>query len=277
MGTLPPQMLVDLERIVTDKALRAQHGTNAGFDKMVLSLLEALRSNDSGAEWCESALVAAYYELAREHPRYVRYAQRAAESQNYVRRPWEIAGLQSASLQGVRHCTNWRGIPLFKSVFEIAVYPMMLWERKPRTVIEIGAGAGGSALWLCDVLSAFQPSPSIVSFDKERPQVDDARITFVRGDCETIDCDLPASMLEALPHPWFVIEDAHVNVEGVLRHLAPLLQPGDYVIVEDSKRKSTDIQAFVDATGDTVLVDTYYADFFGRNCLTCKDALFVKQ
>ncbi|KAK3751823.1 hypothetical protein QZH41_013281 [Actinostola sp. cb2023] len=39
---------------------------------------------------------------------------------------------------------------------------------------------------------------------------------------------------ESLPHPWFVTEDAHVNIPGVLAHFHKFTQAGDYVVVEDT-------------------------------------------
>ena len=38
---------------------------------------------------------------------------------------------------------------------------------------------------------------------------------------------------QKLPHPWYVIEDSHVNVTGLLEYFDRFLQPGDYLMVED--------------------------------------------
>ena len=37
-----------------------------------------------------------------------------------------------------------------------------------------------------------------------------------------------------LQHPWLVIEDAHVNLTGVLGYLEKFTEPGDYICVEDT-------------------------------------------
>ena len=44
--------------------------------------------------------------------------------------------------QGTAACLTWKGAPLFKSVFDFAILPMLLWELKPATVFEIGLRHG---------------------------------------------------------------------------------------------------------------------------------------
>ena len=38
---------------------------------------------------------------------------------------------------------------------QVSLYPMLLFELKPKTIIEIGAFNGGSAIWLADNLELF--------------------------------------------------------------------------------------------------------------------------
>ena len=45
---------------------------------------------------------------------------------------------------------RYRGVPLLKNPFDLALYPMLLDRVRPRTIIEIGSYAGGSAMWLAD-------------------------------------------------------------------------------------------------------------------------------
>ena len=61
---------------------------------------------------------------------------------------------------------------------------------------------------------------------------------------------------------------------GVLRHLHPHLQSGDYVIVEDSRGKRQEIRRFLTQTPGRYRVDTRYTDFFGRNVTSAADAIF---
>ena len=41
-------------------------------------------------------------------------------------------------------------------------------------------------------------------------------------------------LTQNLPHPWVVIDDAHINVVGVWEHLHRFTRPGDYYIMEDT-------------------------------------------
>src|SRR5215210_2165458 len=60
-----------------------------------------------------------------------------------------------ATLQNAAHRYSYRGVPMQKNPFDVALYPLLLWQLKPRTIIEIGSKSGGSALWFGDMLDAF--------------------------------------------------------------------------------------------------------------------------
>ena len=166
---------------------------------------------------------------------------------------------------------NWRGIPNIKDPFALALYPLLLWELKPRTVIEIGSFQGGSALWFADLLDAMRVKPFHVhSFDIDPGQVkvaDDPRITFRRCD-SMVPSTIDAEVLAKAPHPWLVIEDAHVNVKAVLTHLNRSMQSGDYLVVEDTayiQEKHEALREFARAHPGQFQVDTRFTDLFGYN------------
>lgn len=91
--------------------------------------------------------------------------------------------------------------------------------------------------------------------------------------------------LQGLSHPWFITEDAHVNVTGVLEHFDKFTEPGDYIRIEDTTpiKPSTAGQGLVKALeytpqghvkldavklfmkdrSERYLVDQRYTDFFG--------------
>ena len=175
--------------------------------------------------------------------------------------------------QGAWDVMHWRGLPLFKTVFEFALYPMLLWEVKPRTLIEIGAGSGASALWLADLMQAFGIDGRVVSLDLEKPEATHERVRFIAGDCERIAEAFPDMELAGMAHPWVVIEDAHVNVIGVLRHLHPHLKAGDYLVVEDSAIKGGDLARFDAEFPGCYQVDSLFTDYFGRNATACPDSI----
>ena len=187
---------------------------------------------------------------------------------------------------------TWKGILLNKGVTEIALYPMLLYELQPKTVIEIGALSGGSAIWLADHLELFGIEGQVYSVDIDLSLLDekakaDGRVHFLQGDCNDISAVFPAQMLSSFPHPWLVIEDAHINLAGVLEHFHQNgLTQGDYLIVEDTNKihwklwwddwedrdemeqgsqKMDDLRVWLQTREDQYLIDTYYQDMYGYN------------
>ena len=55
------------------------------------------------------------------------------------------------SIQNGTRAYMYKSTPCLKSPFDLALYQMLVWTEKPRTIIEIGSNAGGSALWLADL------------------------------------------------------------------------------------------------------------------------------
>ena len=187
---------------------------------------------------------------------------------------------------------TWKGIILNKGVTEIGIYPMLLWELKPQTIIEIGALNGGSAVWLADNLELFGIKGSVYSIDidlslLDQKARDNLKVNFIEGDCNNLSTVLPKTMLDRLPHPWLVIEDAHVNVLGVVEYFHDNgLTSGDYLIVEDTnkliwdsgsenwddkeeyekgRQKMPNLRGWLLDHEDEYLIDTYYQDMYGYN------------
>lgn len=187
---------------------------------------------------------------------------------------------------------TWKGIILNKGVTEIGIYPMILWELKPQTIIEIGAFNGGSAVWLADNLEMFGVDGSVYAVDIDLSLLDEKakdhpKVNFMEGDCNNLSAVLPQTMLDKLPHPWLIIEDAHVNVLAVVEYFHNHgLTSGDYLIVEDTsqfmweywgdnwddkeenakgKQKMSDLRDWLLKHEDEYLVDTHYQDIYGYN------------
>lgn len=185
---------------------------------------------------------------------------------------------------------TWKGLTIEKDPMQIALYPMLLYELQPKTIIELGTLNGGSAVWLADQLDLFQIEGHVYSVDIDLSLLDektrnDSRIDFLQGDCNDISGILPAEMLANLPHPWIVIEDVHVNLIGIMEYFHNFLQSGDYLIVEDTNnfmwevwqdwddqelierglRKHEELKGWVINHEDEYLVDTYYLDMYGYN------------
>lgn len=186
---------------------------------------------------------------------------------------------------------TWKGIHLDKSPMEFALYPMLLYELQPKSIIELGSSTGGSAVWLADHLDIFAIESQLYSIDIDLSQLNhkakvDNRVRFLEGDCHQIERILPPDLLSTLSHPWLIIEDAHANLSGILDYFHHNgLQTGDYVIIEDTNKalwsewSEWSDQQFIEQMKSKLgllrnwlmnhqhdyLIDTYYQDMFGYN------------
>jgi len=187
---------------------------------------------------------------------------------------------------------TWKGIILNKGVTEIGIYPMLLHELQPKTIIEIGAFNGGSAVWLADNLQLFGVQSRIYSMDIDLSILDekaktDPRICFVEGDCNEMESVFSSQMLAELPHPWLVIEDVHLNLVAVIDYFHNNgLSSGDYIIIEDTNQlmwefwsenwddeeelekgasKMQQLRDWLANHEQEYLVDSYYQDMYGYN------------
>jgi cephalosporin hydroxylase len=177
---------------------------------------------------------------------------------------------------------RYRDVPMQKHPVDIALYMRLIWELKPRTVIEIGSCAGGSAAWIGDTLKTFGVDGQVVSIDltPPKPIYQPSNVKFVSGDQNDLGAALTPTLIAALPRPWLVIEDASHHYGptlAVLRFFDPLLRSGEYIIIEDANltEMGTDaayrggparaICEFLMERNDDYEIDERYCDQYGFN------------
>lgn len=196
----------------------------------------------------------------------------------------DLSGVALDKIQNGVMRSVYRGVPFFKSPFDIGLYLQLLSRQRPRTVIEIGSKFGGSALWFADMLSAQGvEDPVVVSLDiKPLAEFTDPRIQFLTGDAADLGPVLTPDLLAQCPRPWLVIEDSshfHEHSIATLRFFDDHLAPGDYIVVEDGVVASLPgpqyaaydngpnraVAEFLQAHTDRYEIDTGLADFYGRN------------
>ena len=198
-----------------------------------------------------------------------------------------------------------RGIQILKSPDDLAIYTQMFWHVRPRTIIELGTFAGGSAIWMADNLNSSGIDCHIYSIDidlsmisEEAKKTKPDNVTFLQGDCNAMDQTLSPQMLAGLPHPVMIIEDAHVNVLNNLRYFHQFLQVGDYLVVEDTNpdkplrpgmplteeyvpvcdlRKLEELKTFLAEHEEEYAVDSYFNDLFGYNACSQWNSIVRKM
>lgn len=280
-----------LEAELKVKIEEPQNGVRTACDNALLSLIWVLEQLDEALPWEESIKLMSSSVRERLGPtlqrlqlflgraiqgRFVDFQERFQAAPGGIRNNCEISDADMTMSQGVFDCMQWKGMPLFKTVYDFSIYSMMLWALKPRTIIELGSGTGASAIWLADLAKTFDISGQVYSVDLKKPELEVENVRFIQGDCRRIDTVFDENLLRETPHPWMLIEDAHVNVYGILRHFHSYLVRGDYVVIEDSTGKQDDINKFLLEESGCYKVDTYYTDFFGRNATCAYDSILVR-
>ena len=171
---------------------------------------------------------------------------------------------------------RYRGIPLLKNPFDLALYPLLLERLRPRTLIEIGSYEGGGALWFAN-----QADMRVLSIDLVVPaNVSHPSVTFMKGDARNLGDVLVDSVMDGLERPLLVIEDSdHVasTTGAVLAFFDRWLRPGDYIVIEDgilSDMRVADqyeggplraIHEFLAQHPNRYEIDRSFCDYFGRN------------
>jgi cephalosporin hydroxylase len=175
---------------------------------------------------------------------------------------------------------NWKGVLNMKDPFSLAAYPLLLSELRPATIIEIGAYSGGSATWLADMMGIQDIDGRVYSFDINIPRItaQHPKVQFAWANSRDLS-SFDAHWLASLPHPWLVIEDAHINVYNLLKFFSSMMQPGDYLVAEDTLHYSKYVQVkkFILEQQDTFLADTRYTDLFGYNVTWHPNSYFRKM
>jgi cephalosporin hydroxylase len=175
----------------------------------------------------------------------------------------------------------YRGVPLLKNPFDLAIYTMMLERERPRTLIEIGSHMGGSALWFADQGALLGLKLKVLSIDLEVPATAPGpSVQFLRGDARELGEVLPPSIMSTLPRPLMVVEDSsHLSgtTAAVLEFFDPWLRKGEYIVIEDgilSDMRVADlydggplraIEEFLAKSPGRYEVDRGLCDYFGRN------------
>ena len=213
-------------------------------------------------------------------PRYQSYADRRREGISS-----DVPEVVRVLSQGYKRGLEWRGVPLGKTCFDIALYQQLIQELRPATIIEFGTGFGASTLYFADTCRALDLSTRVVTLDINGKDVDQQvlnhpDIDFIEGNAAEVARLLPEAQLATLPHPWLIVEDCHEHVSRIVQHLYPQMAAGDYLAIEDLghvEEWSKAIDASLNAVADhQLLVDTHYTDLFGRNATCSPDSIFVK-
>ena len=183
-------------------------------------------------------------------------------------------GMSVVLSQGTHGTFTWKNHIVFKSVFDLASYSMLIEELKPDVIIEIGSGKGGSAVWLADMIKILGLNSQIYSYDINKPDFSYPGVSFIEFDLNSLGEYVEFPENENWVGSKLIIEDAHVNIPEVLKKIDSKASKGDYLIVEDSDGKQKDLFSFLRDTKTLYLADQHYLDLFGRNGTSAINSIF---
>jgi isopenicillin-N synthase len=168
---------------------------------------------------------------------------------------------------------SWKGVRLLKDPDAHIAYHDLLWEVKPRTIIELGVYSGGSLLWMRDLTRAFGIRTQLHGIERDLGRVcipadEMDGITLHSGDLN--DPAQSFSWLRSVEHPVLLIDDAHCNTFNVLdAALTMFLQAGDYVVIEDTmplwhRYSPNRLQEIVRSFDGRLELDAHYSTMPGQ-------------
>lgn len=130
---------------------------------------------------------------------------------------------------------KYKGVQLAKMPEDLAIYHEIIWETRPDTIIELGAAAGGSALWFADQLRLLPGTRRVISVDILSPKITDPTVITITGDLS--DEAVARKVGGYVNGTTMVIEDsAHTysTTKAALRLYGHFVSVGCYFVVEDT-------------------------------------------
>jgi cephalosporin hydroxylase len=190
----------------------------------------------------------------------------------------EKVELSLSSLNKGHHKVTYKGIKAIRCPFDYVIYQMIIGEVRPDLIIEIGSHEGGGAMYLSDLLAAYNIRGEIHTIDIH----DDAKknvagysnIKFFENGAENYDLDLVKNFDKVL-----VIEDAAHTYEcskSAINKFASIVSVGSYLIVEDGivnelgiekEYRGGPLRAIREFLPEhpEFIVDRKWCDMFGKN------------
>ena len=256
-----------LDIVLQHKINNEQNKIPSFFDNFLLPHMREGGVNASKAyEWFRST-------ISSKVNRFKDFNLRSEENCIFSNHP-RTNGMSVVLSQGTHGTFTWKNHIVFKSVFDLAIYSMLIEELKPDVIIEIGSGKGGSAVWLADMVKILGLNSKIYSYDINKPDFSYPDVRFIEFDLNSLNEYVDFPEKESWVGSKLIIEDAHVNISEVLNKIDSKVSKGDYLIVEDSDGKQQDLFNFVKNTKTTYLTDQHYLDLFGRNGTSAINSIF---
>jgi len=176
------------------------------------------------------------------------------------------------------HKVTYRGVPAIKCPFDYVIYQMIVFKVQPDLIIEIGTNAGGSSLYLADLLELNKKGElhtiDLPENKEHHSLLSHSRIKLFKNGFE----NYPTAELSKFKTILVIEDGSHMYEDSLaaLNKFAPFVSSGSYYIVEDGiinnlgRKKEYDggpiraIKEFI-STNNEFSVDKKWCNFFGIN------------
>ncbi len=164
-------------------------------------------------------------------------AELSAEEQEIVRKFHELYYRVWFEHRVDTHTLSWFGYEMMKCPLDLWIYQELLVRTRPDFVVETGTWRGGSALYLAMLLDQIGHGQVVtVEVDVKPHLPEHPRISYIVG--SSLDSAVIAQVRGSVgTQRALVILDSHHEASHVYNELiaySPLVQTGDYLIVEDT-------------------------------------------
>ena len=144
--------------------LKNQENVGSFFDGLIIDEIKR------GGTFSSRAHSAFRNFLNSKENRFIDFESRSQENCN-ISNQNRTSEMSVVLSQGTHSVFHWKNYIAFKSVFDLAIYSMLITELKPNIIIEIGSGKGGSAIWLADMMKILGLEPKVYSYDINKPNI----------------------------------------------------------------------------------------------------------
>jgi cephalosporin hydroxylase len=131
---------------------------------------------------------------------------------------------------------SWRGVRVIKMPSDMILYAEVIQENKPDFIIDSGTKFGGSALYYQDMLDLVGNGGKVISIDKYPVEkVKDQRVTYIEAGSTSESTLKTVKEMVGDKKVMVVLDSDHrrQHVKRELHFYAPIVTPGQYMVVED--------------------------------------------
>ena len=140
------------------------------------------------------------------------------------------------------HEPRWRGVRVIKQPGDLILYQEVIWENKPKFIVETGTKFGGSALFFQDMLDLVGEGGKVLTVDiAAKVNNPDPRIRYIEGNSKDEAIVDQVRRIVGDDTCMVVLDSDHrrIHVKWELHRYAPLVTPGQYLVIEDCYSRGT--------------------------------------